>query len=225
MNLQFDLLQNRLKRLGYSTAHLGKWHLGFHNASFLPTSRGFDSFFGYLTGAQDHFTEAVGCFIDCKSVVDLTKNATPAIGENGSYTGFLYNKYAVQALHGLQEPFFVNYWMQNTHAPVEVPLQYQDLYHFDPPELNTFYGMISVVDEAVGNVTRALKERGVWGNTVVLYTHDNGAPLGNGGSNYPFRGGKNSNFEGNSPTHLATRIETPPPLPLDCVAALRGRRL
>ena len=62
--------------------------------------------------------------------------------------------------------------------------------------LNTFNGMVSVVDEAVGNVTRALRTGGLWEDTLVVYTHDNGAPLGGGGSNAPLRGGKNSNMEG-----------------------------
>lgn len=62
------------------------------------------------------------------------------------------------------------------------------MYNFPIPALNTFNGMVSVVDEAVGNLTAALKNRGVWNRTVVVYTHDNGAPLGGGGSNFPFRG-------------------------------------
>ena len=82
--------------------------------------------------------------------------------------------------------------MQNTHGPFEVPAAYSSLYIFDTnPKLNTFNGMISVVDEAVGNLTRALKARpGTWAKTLLIYTHDNGAPLGGGGSNFPFRGGK-----------------------------------
>ena len=47
-----------------------------------------------------------------------------------------------------------------------------------------------MVDDAVGNITRALKRGGLWNNTLVVYTHDNGAPLGHGGSNAPLRGTK-----------------------------------
>ena len=79
---------------------------------------------------------------------------------------------------------------------MQAPAQYTALYNFTDPHLNTFNGMVSVVDEAVGNVTWALKHTGLWNNTLVLYLHDNGAPLGAGGSNFPLRGGKNSNFEG-----------------------------
>ena len=86
-----------------------------------------------------------------------------------------------------------------TH-PISGPwfaFRYSGLYNFHDQKLNVFNGMVSVVDEAVGNLSSALKSRpGVWENTLVCYTHDNGAPLGGGGSNYPLRGGKNSNFEG-----------------------------
>eukprot|EP00040_Diaphanoeca_grandis_P039759 m.260069 g.260069 ORF g.260069 m.260069 type:complete len:510 (+) comp39157_c0_seq1:85-1614(+) len=196
LNLEFNTLQLRLQALGYSTHHVGKWHLGFFNSSFLPTNRGFDSYFGYLSGMQDHFTQALGGFSDCKHVVDLTKDTLPAFGQNGTYSGWIYNSAAVDVVQTAKEPFFLNYWMQNTHAPFEVPMQYSSLYNFKDEGLNTFNGMVSVVDEGVGNITAALMARGVWENTIVIYTHDNGAPLGGGGSNFPFRGGKNSNFEG-----------------------------
>ena len=60
-------------------------------------------------------------------------------------------------------------WMQNTHAPFQVPEEYSSLYNFEGnPKLNVFNGMISVVDSAVGNLTAALKGRtGTWANTIV----------------------------------------------------------
>ena len=165
-------------------------HLGFHNESYMPTGRGFDSFFGYLSGMQDHFTQELGAMIGCKQVVDLTDGAQPAHSKNGTYSGWLYNAEAVAVVNTAPEPFFLNYWLQNTHAPFEVPTQYSDLYKFPGnEELEVFNGMVSVVDSAVGNVTAALKKRpGTWMNTLLIYTHDNGAPLGGGGSNFPVSG-------------------------------------
>ena len=54
------LLPQRLKSLGYNTHMVGKWHLGHHTKAFLPNSRGFDSFYGYYSGAigfYDHFIQ------------------------------------------------------------------------------------------------------------------------------------------------------------------------
>ena len=91
-----------------------QWHLGFHNASsLLPTSRGFDSYFGYLSGEQDHFTQTVtiggwGNAVGCKNVVDLTEDGKPARSQNGTYTGWMYNKKAVGIAKAAPEPFFLN---------------------------------------------------------------------------------------------------------------------
>jgi arylsulfatase B len=77
-----------------------------------------------------------------------------------------------------------------------VPAEYSRLYSFpNNTKLETFNGMVSVVDQAVGNLTRALKARpGTWAKTLLIYTHDNGAPLGGGGSNFPFRGGSATHY-------------------------------
>eukprot|EP00463_Aulacantha_scolymantha_P003550 TRINITY_DN4420_c0_g1_i1.p1 TRINITY_DN4420_c0_g1~~TRINITY_DN4420_c0_g1_i1.p1 ORF type:complete len:201 (+),score=18.93 TRINITY_DN4420_c0_g1_i1:271-873(+) len=56
--------------------------------------------------------------------------------------------------------------------------------------------MVSVVDETVKNVSDALKEKGMWENTLLVWTTDNGSPVRVGGSNAPLRGGKGSNWEG-----------------------------
>lgn len=78
----------------------------------LPTSRGFDSFYGYLSGMQDHFSQELNAMVGCKGVVDLTSNGVPAHGRNGTYSGTMYNAEAVAVVRTAEEPFFLNYWMQ-----------------------------------------------------------------------------------------------------------------
>merc|ERR1711920_194449 len=58
------------------------------------------------------------------------------------------------------------------------------------------YGMVSVADEGLANVTKALKAKGMWENTLLVVSADNGGCLGAAGSNFPLRGGKYSYFEG-----------------------------
>jgi arylsulfatase A-like enzyme len=216
LNLNFTLLPQHLKTLGYETHHVGKWHLGYYRNEYLPVSRGFDDSFGYLTGAEDHFTSKLGEFIKCTNVIDLFNNTMPAYGKNIDYTEIEFAGHAERIIRARGvalvqagekggdnvPPFFIYYALHATHGPVQAPKTYiqqnATCQHEAKPNgrLNTFNGMISVVDEALGNLTRALDETSQWDNTLILYTHDNGAPLGAGGSNFPLRGGKNSNFEG-----------------------------
>eukprot|EP00965_Chrysotila_dentata_P229038 6196945-Pleurochrysis_carterae.AAC.3 len=72
---EFELLPAMLKRAGYATHAVGKWHLGFREEKFLPTRRGFDSYFGFLNGGEDHFSHA-GAGAGCGTVIDLWESAT-----------------------------------------------------------------------------------------------------------------------------------------------------
>ena len=56
LNLSYSLLPEHLqRRFGYATAMIGKWHLGMKTAQYLPSSRGFDKFFGYYCGVMDYW--------------------------------------------------------------------------------------------------------------------------------------------------------------------------
>lgn len=57
--LSTKLLPEHLKRLGYSTRLIGKWHLGYYQANFTPARRGFDSFFGYYSGYITYFNHTI----------------------------------------------------------------------------------------------------------------------------------------------------------------------
>jgi len=71
-----------------------------------------------------------------------------------------------------------------------------ELYDFEQQKRNHFNAMVSVVDSTVANVTAALHRRGLYDNTLIVWTTDNGAPVQVAGSNAPFRGSKGSNWEG-----------------------------
>ncbi|XP_071099227.1 arylsulfatase B-like [Haliotis cracherodii] len=99
--------------------------------------------------------------------------------------------------HDVSQPLFMYLPYQNVHAPIEVPEKYFNMY---PNVINrgrrTFSGTMSALDEAVGNVTKAPKEKGSFENTLILFTTDNGGPLGNNANNWPLRGGKHTIWEG-----------------------------
>jgi arylsulfatase A-like enzyme len=85
---------------------------------------------------------------------------------------------------------FIYLALHNTHAPIEAPERFVAMYNYSNKRKNTFLAMVSVVDESVANVTAALKDTGMWTDTILIWTTDNGSPVNVGGSNDPLRGGK-----------------------------------
>lgn len=218
LNLTYTLLPEKLHDLGYATHMVGKWHQGFYAPQYLPTSRGFDSYFGFLAGCEDHDNQEV-CGNSCNkdtygvgAVVDLYTSSGPALGQNGTNNGFIFTTAAVNVVstHAAEnkalaaqghdgKPLFLYLALHNTHAPFEVPAAYSNKYNFTQALRNTWSGMVSMVDETVDNVTSAMKKEGLWDNTLWIMSGDNGSPTGGwgaAGSNAPLRGSKASNWEG-----------------------------
>jgi len=194
------IIAKKLKQAGYATHQVGKWHAGHASFGHIPTGRGFDTSLGYLAAAEDHWTQQrEGCL---GTHTDLWKNNGPAYGLNGTeYGGYLYNKEAVSIIqsHDPSTPLFLYMAFQNVHAPLEVPQPYINQYSsIDNKDRQVYSGMVAFLDEAVGNITNALKKAGLWENTLIVFSADNGGPTyaGGGGNNYPLKGGKLSDWEG-----------------------------
>lgn len=83
---------------------------------------------------------------------------------------------------------------QNLHPPLQVPKEYVERYPKE--DQSTINGMAAFLDDSMGNITAALKRTGLWQNTLLVYSPDNGGYQGNGGDDAPLRGGKFSDFEG-----------------------------
>ena len=86
LSLNETILPQRLKQVGYQTHMVGKWHLGYFADPYLPTRRGFDSFFGFYNGQVDHFKQTIFGFLDFRDGEALAK------GYEGTYTTFAYAK-------------------------------------------------------------------------------------------------------------------------------------
>nr|XP_006817131.1 PREDICTED: arylsulfatase I [Saccoglossus kowalevskii] len=101
--------------------------------------------------------------------------------------------------HNPAQPLFLTLSFQAVHMPLQVPKQYSDIYNgvFGKNEDWKIYaGMLTSMDEAVGNVTRALRESPMWDNSIIIFSTDNGADAKFIGSNWPLRGAKATLFEG-----------------------------
>ncbi|EDO32709.1 predicted protein [Nematostella vectensis] len=191
--LDSSTLPEQLKQQGYATHIVGKWHLGFYKEDFVPTKRGFDSFYGYYCGAEDHFTHNVLGFLDFRDNDLIVKD------QKGTYGTRAFTKRAVDTIHrhNSSSPLFLYLPFQNVHGPVQAPPEYIDKYSFIKDKTRrTHAAMVDIMDEAIGNVTSALKSAGLWENTLLVFSTDNGGIHTAGGYNYPLRGEKNTLWEG-----------------------------
>jgi arylsulfatase A-like enzyme len=184
-------MADRLKAAGYRTALFGKWHLGTAQP-FFPTRRGFDEFFGFLTGAHSYIgaSAQMNPIFDGNEIVrtipyltdTLASRAVDFIQRNGSQPFFLY--LAFNAVHG--------------------PLQATEKYlarvsRIANPQRRTYAAMLSAMDDGIGRTLEALRAEHLEEQTLIFFFSDNGGPQDsdwNGSSNRPLRGDKATTWEG-----------------------------
>lgn len=154
---------------------IGKHHQGLYSPEYTPVQRGFTSSYGFLSGGEDHVNQ--DCFNPtnkCKCR-DLYNNTRPSEEPEGEYNTYRFTRYAVDQIreHAAtqpDEPMAMYFALHVTHAPIEAPASAVDPFKESIPFLpqRTFTGMVSMADQALANVTSALKETGMWDNTLLL---------------------------------------------------------
>ena len=192
LNLNFTILPQKLKKAGYATHMMGKWHLGFYKSEYLPVNRGFDTSSGFLGGGEDHMDQ------QAMQNTDFWRNHAPD-PRNGSYDAFTYREDIETLLteHDPSTPFFLYLALHNVHSPFQAPQDWID--HYSNQSTcsfrKTYQAMVSVADNVTGTVVEMLKKRGMWDNSLIVVSSDNGGAHC-AGSNYPLRGRKSTFFEG-----------------------------
>ncbi len=213
----------RLKHVGYRTGIIGKWHLGGSHV-FHPNNRGFDYFYGFLSGGHTYWP---------KNVTTTTplhlKTGKPHYSANeGGYWPLMRNdnaaefdEYLTTALSrdaarfvkdSSDKPFFLYLAYNAPHAPLEAPPELIKKYsHIEHKQRRIYAAMVDAMDQGIGIVVDALKESGKLDNTLIFFLSDNGGivnkarkesqprgPNNDWGDNSPYRGGKGSMLEGGS---------------------------
>nr|XP_039251350.1 arylsulfatase J-like [Styela clava] len=192
------MLPEQLRDCGYDTHMVGKWHLGFYKNEFLPSRRGFNSYFGDLTGASDHFTHTA-CSKQSCGVSMWSSSDGPVNNTWGEYSAHLYARKAIEVIkkRDIMKPFFLYLSYQSVHSPIQAPDEYiKPFSHISNKKRRTYAGMVLAMDESIRNVTSYLHKVGLLENTIVVFSTDNGGITRQGGNNYPYKGGKASLHEG-----------------------------
>ena len=212
LNPKETTIADLLKTRGYATACVGKWHLG-HLPQFLPTSQGFDSYLGVpysndMTIAKN-MTAAPGAKLPEGMTAESMKTTKPQrnqvpllrnteVIEYPCDQATLTKRYTAEAVKFItankDKPFF----LYLPHTMPHVPLFASE--KFKGKSARGLYGdVIEEMDWSVGEIRKTLKSLNIDGNTLVIYTSDNGPWLSkgvNGGCALPLRGGKFQTWDG-----------------------------
>ena len=197
-------LAEKLQSAGYATHQVGKWDAGMATPDHTPRGRGFQSSFGYFHHENDYYTEKEG-FCGLVEIVDLWDTDKPAHGVNGTgpdhYEEGLFRDHALKIInnHDSSVPLFLYYAPHLVHAPFQVPDSYVAKFSFIPNYYRQYYhAMVNYLDDVVGDLVIALKNRGLWDNLLLVTSTDNGGPVisGGGANNYPLKGGKKTDWQG-----------------------------
>ncbi|MCR9197728.1 MAG: sulfatase-like hydrolase/transferase [Planctomycetaceae bacterium] len=220
MDLREVLLPEVLQPSGYRCGIFGKWDLGTLKR-FLPTSRGFDEFYGFVNTGIDYYTH------ERYGVPSMVRNLDFTTADKGTYCTHLFER---EALAFLQEnagkrPFFLYVPFNAPHgssalepeirSTVQAPKKYRDMYPPVDPEFRTvekyryaspakvvtrearqrdYRAAVTCMDASIGRMLDVLKDKNILDNTIVIFLSDNG---GSGGAdNTPLKGRKSQMWEG-----------------------------
>lgn len=197
MPLAVDILPEKLITAGYVSHFIGKGHLGYETMDHLPVNRGFKTHVGYLGGSEGYHYGS-GSVDPQTGKHDMWHNLAPGtdVVPKIYYSANFYTESAIDIFesHDAKDPFFMYFAIQNVHSPYQLPPAWE-VQDFPKMWDHTYANMLHMLDAAVGNLTDALKRTGLWDNTLVVFTADNGG-VGKFGNNHPLRGHKHDPWEG-----------------------------
>ncbi|WP_428868719.1 sulfatase-like hydrolase/transferase [Clostridium sediminicola] len=177
-----------LKDAGYNTMHIGKWHCG-DQEDFLPTNHGFDDYYGLPFSNDMARTISNQDFppLPLLHGKDVIQQQPDQISLTERYT-----EKSVEFIRDNQDnPFFLYLAHMHVHLPLYAPE------YFVKKSRNGDYGAcVMAIDWSTGVIVEALKKYGLYENTIIIFTSDNGSRNDFGESNGIFRGGKRETWEG-----------------------------
>lgn len=189
------LLPAVLKKSGYQTAIIGKWHLGFEKPN-IPNSKGFDHFKGFLGDMMDdyytHRRDGVNWMRSNEKEIDPIGHATDL------FTAWAMD-YVVEKSKSTS-PFFLYLAYNAPHFPIQPPAAFLEKVkqrETDATELRAKnIALVEHLDASIGKLMATLEATGQINNTIIVFSSDNGGSLAHGQSNGTLNGGKQDMLEG-----------------------------
>lgn len=200
LSLQETTFPQLMKKAGYTTGAVGKWHLGAH-PQFHPMQRGFDEYFGALGGGHVYFP---GDKAGAEYTIPLNRD-----GKDEAQTKYLTEHFGdeagafVRRHAGEERPWMLYLAFNAPHTPLQAPKEWlEKMKHIENESRRTYAAMVGAMDAAIGSVLSQLDESQQTENTLIFFISDNGGPnlsarLGvNFTDNSPLRGAKGDLHEG-----------------------------
>jgi len=189
------LLPTLLKTVGYTSAIIGKWHLGLESPN-TPNEKGFDFFRGFLGDMMDDY------YNHLRHGNNYMRFNHQTINPQGHATD-LFSDWAVEYLNeqkGKKEPFFLYLAYNAPHTPIQPPKEWEEKVKNREADISDrrakLVALIEHLDEGVGKVLAALEKNGMMENTLIIFSSDNGGQVDVGGNNGIYRGTKQDMYEG-----------------------------
>jgi len=188
LNPEEITLATVLKNTGYRTMCVGKWHCG-DQEPFLPTNHGFDDYYGLPYSNDMARTQSAPHFPPLPLL-----RGNKVIQEQPDQRG-LTERYTEKSIEFIAENAEQPFFLYLAHMHVHLPLYAAE--HFVNQSRNGDYGAcVMAIDWSTGAIVEALKKYGVYENTIIIFTSDNGSRNDFGESNGVLRGTKGQTWEG-----------------------------
>lgn len=189
-------LADELKKSGYHTGMVGKWHLGLESPN-IPNERGFDFFHGFLGDMMDSYTQHLR---HGNNYLRRNREEIRAEGHATDLFTAWASDYLRERANAREKPFFLYLAYNAPHFPIEPPAPWLERVKQRATHLNekrsTNVAFVEHLDDRIGRVLQVLKETDLEQNTVVVFSADNGGSIPHGQNNDPWRGGKQDHYDG-----------------------------
>ncbi|NQT83147.1 sulfatase-like hydrolase/transferase [bacterium] len=189
------LLPLLLRRAGYHTAIIGKWHLGLATPN-TPNERGFDHFHGFLGDMMDDY------YTHRRHGINYMRLEEQEIHPKGHATD-LFTQWAIDYIRERaksKQPFFLYLAYNAPHTPIQPPTDWLERVKEREKGIGEkrakLVSLIEHLDHGIGKVITALNDANIINNTLIVFTSDNGGQINVGANNGPLRGGKQDMYEG-----------------------------